>query len=152
MLFEGSIYDNITTWNDDIEQETVFDAARDACIHDDIMMKAGAYDYRLQTGGTNVSGGQRQRIEIAKALASQPSILVLDEATSFLDTITEKKIYENIKKRACTCVIVAQRLSSIRDCDEIIVMKNGRIVERGTHDALIEKKGIYYELASKSIN
>lgn len=152
VIFEGSIYDNITTWNDSITQEAVIRAAKDACIHDDIILKSGAYDYQLTIGGTNVSGGQRQRIEIAKALATDPAILVLDEATSFLDTLTEKKIYQNIKNRGCTCVIVAQRLSSIRDCDEIIVMKNGRIIERGKHEELMNQKGSYYELAAKSIN
>lgn len=152
VLFEGSIHDNITTWNDNISQSAVVAAARDACIHDDISLKPGSYDYILTTNGTNISGGQRQRIEIAKALASDPSILVLDEATSFLDTLTEKQIYENIKKRGCTCIIVAQRLSSIRDCDEIIVMKNGRVIERGSHTDLMQQKGSYYELVSKSVN
>lgn len=152
VIFEGSIYDNITAWNSSITQEDVVRAARDACIHDDITLKAGAYGHILKAGGSNISGGQRQRIEIARALAGNPSILVLDEATSFLDTLTEKKIYENIKKRGCTCIIVAQRLSSIKDCDEIIVFKNGRVIERGTHNELMEKKESYYELVRKADN
>ena len=152
VIFEGSVYENISAWNRNITREDAIRAAKDACIHDDIVMKAGTYDYHLTTNGSNISGGQRQRIEIAKALAGNPSILVLDEATSFLDTLTEKKIYDNIKSRNCTCVIVAQRISSIRDCDEIIVLKNGRIIERGKHMELMNQKGAYYELVSKAVN
>lgn len=152
ILFEGTIFENISAWNENVSREDAMHAAKDACIHDDILMKPGTYDHHLTTNGANISGGQRQRIEIAKALAGNPSVLVLDEATSYLDTLTEKKIYENIKKRNCTCIIVAQRISSIRDCDEIIVLKNGRIVERGKHNDLMHQKGAYYELVSKSVN
>ncbi len=148
-LFDGSIYDNITTWNSSISQEEVVQAAKDAQIHEDIILKPGGYDYILRENGSNMSGGQRQRIEIAKALAVNPTILILDEATSALDATTEKKILDNIKRRRCTCIVVAHRLSTIRDCDEIIVMKNGRIAERGTHDKLIEDDGLYKELVAE---
>lgn len=149
-LFEGSIFDNISGWKKTIRQEDVIKAAKDACLHDDITKKPGAYEYVLRENGSNISGGQRQRIMIAKALAANPTILIMDEATSALDTITEKEILSNIKKRHCTCVVVAQRLSTIRDCDEIIVIKKGKIFERGTHDELIEKKGLYYKLVAES--
>ena len=149
-LFDTTIYNNITTWNTTIPQEDVIRAAKDACLHDEITQKPGGYDYVLKENGSNISGGQRQRIEIAKALAVNPTILVMDEATSSLDSTTEKKILDNIKKRHCTCIIAAQRLSTIRDCDEIIVMQKGIIRERGTHDQLMAYGGLYRKLVSEA--
>ena len=149
-LFDTTIYNNITTWNTTIRQEDVIRAAKDACLHDEITQKAGGYDYELKENGSNISGGQRQRIEIAKALAVNPTILVMDEATSSLDSTTEKKILDNIKKRHCTCIVSAQRLSTIRDCDEIIVLQKGIIRERGTHEQLMALGGIYKKLVSEA--
>jgi len=149
-IFEGTISENISTWNQSISQEDIIKAAKDACIHDEITMKKGGYDYILKENGSNISGGQRQRIEIAKALAGNPTILLLDEATSSLDTATEKNILDNIKRRHLTMVLVAQRLSTIRDCDEIIVMDRGKVVERGTHKQLVAAKGLYYNLIAQS--
>ena len=143
VLFSGSIRDNLTMWNPAILEEDMIEAAKDACIHDFIMQQKDGYDYQLSEGATNVSGGQRQRLEIARALATKPTILIMDEATSALDPIVEKQILDNIKKRGCTCVIVAHRLSAIRDCNQIIVMNHGKIVQRGTHRTLKDEEGYY---------
>lgn len=147
-LFSGTVRDNLTMWNSSISESDMIAAAKDACIHDIISQKPGAYDYKLTEGATNLSGGQRQRLEIARALATNPTVLIMDEATSALDPVVEKKIMDNIKRRGCTCVIVAHRLSAIRDCDQIIVMNRGKIVQRGSHDELAQVDGHYKRFIS----
>ena len=148
ILFEDTIANNIKMWDSSIEDFEMIMAARDAQLHEDIMQRDGGYNYRITEGGKDFSGGQRQRMEIARVLAQDPTIIILDEATSALDAKTEYEVVKSIKDRGITCIVVAHRLSTIRDCDEIIVMDNGNVVERGTHDELYALGGFYTKLVS----
>ena len=148
IMFEDSIANNIKMWDSSIEDFEMIMAARDAQLHEDIMQRQGGYNYKLTEGGKDFSGGQRQRMEIARVLAQDPTVIILDEATSALDAKTEHEVVNAIKDRGITCIVVAHRLSTIRDCDEIIVMDHGNVVERGTHDELYAKGGFYTQLVS----
>ena len=147
-IFEGSVKENISFWDTTIFEEDIIRAAKDAMIHDEIIRMEDGYNSKILEVGKNLSGGQKQRIEIARALVRNPSIIILDEATAALDSETEYKIIRNITRRGCSIIMVAHRLSTIKNCDEIIVLGKGKVVERGTHDELKDIKGVYYELVA----
>lgn len=148
ILFEDTIANNIKMWDTSIEDFEMIMAARDAKLHEDIMQREGGYQYKITEGGKDFSGGQRQRMEISRVLAQDPTIIIMDEATSALDAKTEYEVVNSIKERGITCIVVAHRLSTVRDCDEIIVMDNGKVIERGTHDQLYSQGGAYAKLVS----
>ena len=136
-------------WDETLPEEDLYRAAADAQIHDEILMRHNGYDSEVHDAGHNFSGGQRQRLEIARVLATNPSLLILDEATSALDTETEEGVIKKIRERGCATLVIAHRLSTIRDCDEIIILDKGKVIQRGSHDELKTQEGIYLELIKK---
>ncbi|MFS0519411.1 NHLP family bacteriocin export ABC transporter peptidase/permease/ATPase subunit [Nostoc sp. UIC 10607] len=146
LLFGGTVRDNLTLWDTTVPDKSLMRACLDAAIADVILSMSGGLDAELIEGAANLSGGQRQRLEIARALVNNPSILIMDEATSALDTETEQIIDQNLRRRGCTYIIVAHRLSTIRDCDQIIVLERGKVVQLGTHKELWQVDGAYSRL------
>jgi NHLM bacteriocin system ABC transporter peptidase/ATP-binding protein len=145
-LFEGTVRDNVALWDPSIPDEDVAAALRDAAVDDVIAARPGGIHCRVEQDGRNFSGGQRQRLEIARALVRRPSVLVLDEVTSALDAETELLIIDNLRRRGCACVVIAHRLSTVRDSDEIVVLDRGAVVERGRHEELVAAGGAYARL------
>lgn len=145
-LFAGTVRENLTLWDSTVPTSKIVQACEDAAIYNIILSIPGGLEAQLAEGATNLSGGQRQRLEIARALVNNPSILVMDEATSALDTESEQIIDQNLHRRGCSCIIVAHRLSTIRDCDEIIVFEQGKVAQRGTHETLSQQPGVYARL------
>ena len=145
LLFAATVRENLTMWNPQTPDEHLTAAARDAAIHDQIIARPLGYDSQVAEGGRNFSGGQRLRLEIARALVNNPALLILDEATSGLDTVTELRVDDGLRRRNCSCLIVAHRLSTIRDADRIMVLDRGQVVEQGTHEELLAIEGGFYE-------
>ncbi|WP_030759877.1 MULTISPECIES: NHLP family bacteriocin export ABC transporter peptidase/permease/ATPase subunit [unclassified Streptomyces] len=148
-LFEGTVRDNVTLWDPSITDEAVVAALQDAAVHEVVARRPGGIHSRVEQDGRNFSGGQRQRLEIARALVRRPSVMVLDEVTSALDAVTEQIIIDNLRRRGCACVVIAHRLSTVRDSDEIVVLDRGTVVERGRHDQLVAAQGPYAALVKE---
>ncbi|HXS37149.1 MAG TPA: ABC transporter ATP-binding protein [Flavipsychrobacter sp.] len=148
ILFNDTIYNNITLGTGGADQQRVEEAARIAHAHDFIIQKSDGYQTTVGDRGSKLSGGERQRVTIARAVLKNPPILILDEATSSLDTQSERIVQDAINKlmQNRTCIVIAHRLSTVQHADEIVVLEKGRVVERGTHACLIEKNGIYKRL------
>ncbi|MFI9721806.1 NHLP family bacteriocin export ABC transporter peptidase/permease/ATPase subunit [Streptomyces sp. NPDC052396] len=148
-LFEGTVRDNIALWDPSITDEAVIAALRDAAVYEVVARRPGGIHSRVEQDGRNFSGGQRQRLEIARALVRDPRVLVLDEVTSALDAVTEQLVMDNLRRRGCACVVIAHRLSTVRDSDEIVVLDRGTVVERGRHEELLAARGAYAQLVKE---
>jgi ABC-type multidrug transport system fused ATPase/permease subunit len=147
-LFEGTVKDNLTLWDDTISDEAVNQALHDAALFEVIGQRPGGIYSMVGEGGRNFSGGQRQRLELARALVTEPTLVILDEATSALDPDTERRVVDSLRRRGCACLIIAHRLSTVREADEIIVLTDGAPVERGRHPGLLAAGGLYAELVA----
>ena len=150
-LIAGSIFENITIAASEPDTAKVWKTVEDVGLKADIdQMPMGIHTVLSESGGT-ISGGQQQRILIARAIYNDPAVLYFDEATSALDNLTQAKVCESLEKRNMTRVVIAHRLSTVRDCDRIIVLNHGTIIEEGNYDALMAQKGYFYQMASRQI-
>jgi ATP-binding cassette subfamily C protein len=149
-LFAGTVRENLTLWDPSVSEASLTRACEDAAILEVVRSLPGGFEGELAEGGSNLSGGQRQRLEIARALVNNPSILILDEATSTLDAETERIVFERLRLRGCSLIVVAHRLSTIRDSDEILVLSAGKVAERGRHEELWRSDGTYARLLETS--
>ncbi|WP_449479088.1 NHLP family bacteriocin export ABC transporter peptidase/permease/ATPase subunit [Streptomyces abikoensis] len=145
-LFEGTVRDNVALWDPSVPDDAVVAALQDAAVYDVVARRPGGIHSRVEQDGRNFSGGQRQRLEIARALVRRPAVLVLDEVTSALDAVTEQTVMDNLRRRGCACIVIAHRLSTVRDSDEILVLDRGTVVERGRHEHLAAAGGPYADL------
>ncbi|MEA1672865.1 cysteine peptidase family C39 domain-containing protein [Nitrospirillum sp. BR 11163] len=150
VIFEGTVRDNIALWDPTLTDETIIDAARLIGVHDRIVGRPGGYHARLSEDGANLSGGEKALIDLARAVATRPSILVLDEATAALDAVTEDQVMLNLRALGCTGLIIAHRLSAVRDADRIVVMEEGRIADIGTHAELLARSPHYQSLVGQA--
>jgi ATP-binding cassette subfamily B protein len=153
-MFNGSIRENITLGDPEETMEKIIEAAKLANAHDFITNLALGYETRIGESGLQLSGGQRQRIAIARVLYAKPKIIIFDEATSALDTESEQAIQKNMETILAdkTSIIIAHRLSTVRDADNIIVLDNGEIIEQGNHEELMQKEGLYHYLNHQQLN
>ena len=148
----GTVFSNISFTPHAVTEEEAWEAAEKACIADDLRKMPLGLDTEIsESNSCGFSGGQRQRILIARAFATKPAIMVLDEATSALDNITQKKVLDAVYAENCTVLMVAHRLSTVVNCDRILVMENGKIAEEGTYDELMERGGLFERLVRKQV-
>jgi ABC-type multidrug transport system fused ATPase/permease subunit len=143
-IYGMSIRDNLRLWRTDLDNSALLEACREAQLLEMLEALPDGLDTRLAEGGRNLSGGQRQRLEVARALLQDPTVLILDEATSALDAETELRMEEALRRRACTQIVVAHRLSTVRDADLILVLERGQVVQRGRHGELMADGGGSY--------
>jgi ATP-binding cassette subfamily B protein len=149
-VFGASLRENIALTRPDSDLDRIMAAARVACLHEDILAMPMGYDTPVADGGASLSGGQRQRIALARAVLRQPQVMFIDEGTSALDNATEARVISNIERLRCTRITIAHRLTTIQNCDFILVMVAGKLVEIGSHDDLMRRRGPYYDLVVAS--